>query len=78
MTTRKPESDRSLLVGKGEWTHLAVPLGCECPECHEWCPDLLTWTDDDSVECETCGRKYQPAGPPPEDLVAGNSKPPNE
>jgi len=49
------------LVGKGEWTHLAVPPGCQCPECREWRPDLLVWIDDDTVECETWGTQYQPA-----------------
>jgi hypothetical protein len=63
MNTRKPESDRSNLVGKGEWVHEAVPPGCECPECHEWCMDLLVWVDDETVECQTCKNRYQPAGP---------------
>ncbi len=61
MSQRSSESDRRDLVGKGEWTHLAVPPGCECPECREWCPDLLPWVDDNHVECETCGTKYEPA-----------------
>ena len=31
MSERRPETDRSELVGKGQWTHEAVPPGCECP-----------------------------------------------
>lgn len=48
------------LFGRGRWTHAAVPPGCECPECREWSPDLLVWIDETTVQCETCGTKYQP------------------
>jgi hypothetical protein len=61
MSASIEHGDYSDLVGKGEWTHLAVPPGCGCPECHEWCPDLLEWIDDNTVRCETCGMEYQPA-----------------
>ncbi len=61
MDPQRPDYDRSDLVGKGAWTHLAVPPRCECPECREWCPDMLVWVDDDHVQCETCGTTYQPA-----------------
>jgi len=38
-----------------------VQPGCECPQCQEWSMDLLVWIDDDTVECATCGTRYQPA-----------------
>ena len=60
MTQREPESDRRELVGRGEWMHEAVPPGCECPCCREWCMDLLVWLDDDIVRCTTCGTRYNP------------------
>jgi Zn ribbon nucleic-acid-binding protein len=60
MAEQQPEVDRSNLVGKGEWTREAVPPGCECPGCKEWCPDLLVWIEDDRVECQTCGAIYDP------------------
>ena len=60
MTQREPESDRRELVGRGEWMHEAVPPGCECPSCREWCMDLLVWLDDDIVRCTTCGTRYNP------------------
>ena len=60
MSERCPETDRSDLVGKGEWTHQAVPPGCKFPGCKEWCPDLLVWVENDRVECQTCGAIYDP------------------
>ena len=60
MAKQRPKIDRSDVVGKGGWTHTAVPPGCECPECEEWCPDLLVWVEDDRVECQTCGAIYDP------------------
>ncbi len=63
MSDQRPYGDQRDLVGEGEWTHMAVPPGCECPECREWCPDLLVWLDDERVQCATCGTIYQPGGP---------------
>ena len=60
MAKQRPKIDRSDVVGKRGWTHTAVPPGCECPSCKEWCPDLLVWVEDDRVECETCGAIYDP------------------
>ena len=60
MSDTRSKADRSDLVGKGAWTHAAVPPGCECPGCKEWCPDLLVWVEDDRVECQTCGAIYDP------------------
>ena len=60
MSDTRSKADRSDLVGKGEWTHQAVPPGCECPGCKEWCPDLLVWLEDDRVECQTCSAIYDP------------------
>ena len=60
MAKQRPKIDRSDVVGKGGWTHTAVPPGCECPECEAWCPDLLVWVEDDRVECQTCGAIYDP------------------
>ena len=62
MTERRPETDRSELVGKGEWTHEAVRPGCECPGCKERCMDLLVWVEDDRVGCHACGTTYDPRG----------------
>ena len=60
MSDTPSKTDRSDLVGKGKWTHEAVPPGCECPSCKEWCPDLLVWIEDDRVECQTCSAIYDP------------------
>ena len=32
-----------------------------CPHCGERNMDLLVWIEDDRVECQTCGRSYDPA-----------------
>lgn len=60
MTKPTNNAERSDLFGKGEWTHQAVPPGCECPECKEWCRDLLVWIDDEEVRCNSCGTIYDP------------------
>lgn len=61
MTEPTDNAERSDLFGKGEWTHEAVPPGCECPECKEWCMALLVWIDDEEVRCDACGTIYNPA-----------------
>jgi hypothetical protein len=33
-----------------------------CPGCGERDADSLIWTDDDTVECAACGRRYTPGG----------------
>ena len=54
----------------------AVQPGCECPQCQEWSMDLLVWIDDDTVECATCGTRYQPAtGNPPASREAAHDGP---
>ena len=58
MKPAQPDPDP---VGMGRRFHLAVQPGCECPKCKEWSMDLLVWIDDDTVECATCGTRYQPA-----------------
>ncbi len=45
--------------------HELVPPDCECPQCHESDMNRLVWVDDDTVECQTCKTRYQPAGPCP-------------
>lgn len=59
MSEPNPNYKRDL-AGSGEWAHAAVPPGCQCPECQEWCMDLLVWIDDETVECQTCKRRYNP------------------
>jgi len=60
MTERPKDAECSDLFGKGEWTHQAVPPGCECPDCKEWRMDLLVWIDDEEVRCDSCGTIYNP------------------
>ncbi|MBM4020154.1 MAG: hypothetical protein FJ288_17855 [Planctomycetes bacterium] len=31
-----------------------------CPSCGERCSDKLTWQDDETVKCTTCGKQYMP------------------
>ena len=50
-------------AGRDNLDHEAVPPGCECPQCHESDTDRLVWIDDETVECQTCKTRYQPAGP---------------
>ena len=40
-------------------------LGDECPECGEHLVDNLTWIDDTTVRCKTCGTEYEPYIPAP-------------
>jgi hypothetical protein len=37
-----------------------VDQGSACPICGERHPDKLVWLDDDVVECQQCGCRYQP------------------
>lgn len=60
MTTPSNNDTPSDLFGKGQWTHQAVPPGCACPECKEWCMDLLVWIGDDEVRCDSCLAIYNP------------------
>jgi Zn ribbon nucleic-acid-binding protein len=34
--------------------------GAACPKCGERRVDWLIWVDDDWVECQTCGTRYDP------------------
>ena len=61
MTKASDNAERSDLFGKGQWTHEAVPPSCECPDCREWCMDLLVWIDDEEVCCDSCGTIYNPS-----------------
>ena len=61
MTESSDNAERIELFGKGKWTHEAVPPGCECPDCKEWCMDLLVWIDDEEVCCDSCGTIYNPS-----------------
>jgi hypothetical protein len=37
-----------------------VPKVAGCPRCGERCMDKLTWQDDETVRCTTCGKQYTP------------------
>ena len=38
-----------------------VEAGFACPHCGERRMDMLVWVEDDRVECQNCGRGYDPA-----------------
>ena len=38
-----------------------VAPGQRCPQCGEKRMDHLVWTDDDTITCQRCGTKYDPA-----------------
>lgn len=40
----------------------AVTPPLTCPHCGEADADRLIWVSDDTVRCDTCGRRYDPAG----------------
>jgi len=42
-----------------EPTNLVDP-GEQCPDCDECRVDFLIWLDEETVECQTCGRQYSP------------------
>lgn len=66
------QDDYGFLTGTGRYTNNpdeVTPEDClvleehACPECLERDIDCLTWIDDDTVRCETCGATYQPGLP---------------
>ncbi len=44
-----------------------VEPGFACPHCGECRMDMLVWVEDDRIECQTCGRHYDPAAEGGED-----------
>ena len=38
-----------------------VPTAFACPRCNERNMDNLVWVEDDRVECQSCGRAYDPS-----------------
>ena len=41
-------------------TQDAVSVTAGCPCCKERRVEWLVWLDDESVRCETCGKRYVP------------------
>jgi hypothetical protein len=50
-----------------------VPPDDACPRCGEDKADRLVWQDDDVVECQTCGTRYEP-GRGPVDRNCGHGR----